>query len=82
MSNENLEATNDLREWDRAITLPILYSFDVVDVDNEVLLLPLVMDFRLRSVSTRHLDRVMIIALGYVRGRQVNQMIASHEVLL
>ena len=60
MSNKDFKAADDLCEWNRAVILPVLDSFDVVDVDNKVFLLPLVVDFRLRSVSARHVDGVKI----------------------
>lgn len=58
MGDEDLEATDDLCEGYGSIVLPILDSFHVVHKDNIVLLLALVVDFGLMSVSTSHGDGV------------------------
>jgi len=58
MGYEDLKATDNLCQRDRAVILPFLYGFDIVYVDNEILLLALVVDFGLRSVSARHLGNV------------------------
>ena len=54
MCNKDLESTDDLRQRDRAVALPFLHRLDVINVDHEVLLLALVVDFGLGCISTRH----------------------------
>ena len=55
MRHEDLEAANDLRQWDRPILLPFLDCFHVVYKDDEVLLRALVVYLGLVGVSSRHL---------------------------
>ena len=57
VSHKYLKATDYLSQRDGPVVFPILYSLSIFDHDDEVLLLALVVDLRLRAVSTRHLDR-------------------------
>lgn len=54
MCDEDLEPVHDLREGDRAVLLPVLDGFDVVDKDDKIFVLPLVVDFGLVNVSAGH----------------------------
>lgn len=54
MGYKDFEAAHYLCERDGTIAFPLLHGFNVVNVDHEVVFLALIMDFRLRCVSTRH----------------------------
>ena len=54
MSDKDLKSRDDLCQRDRAVAFPFLHRLNIVNVYYKVLLLTLVMNFRLRSVSTRH----------------------------
>ena len=54
VSDKDLESRDNLCQRDRAVTFPFLHRLNIVNVYYKVLLLTLVMNFRLRSVSTRH----------------------------
>lgn len=54
VSNKDLKATDNMRQGNRTIVLPILYGFYIVNVDDKVLLLALVVNFGLGSVSASH----------------------------
>ena len=54
VSDKNLESRDDLGQRDRAVALPFLHRLNIVNVYHKILLLTLVMNFRLRSVSTGH----------------------------
>lgn len=57
VSDEDLKPADYLSQRNRLVVLPILYSLSIVDHDDEIVLLALVVNLRLRTVSTRHLDR-------------------------
>ena len=56
MGHEDLKSADYLGQRNRFVVPPILYSLSIIHHDDEILLLALVVDFRLRAVSTRHLD--------------------------
>ena len=54
MGDEYLEAIHHLDEGDRFVCLPVLHSLSVFNEDDKILVLALVVDLRLSTVSTRH----------------------------
>lgn len=56
VGNENLEATDNLSQWNRPITLPFLHCFWIIHQDYKVVLFALVMNFRLAGTSTGHFE--------------------------
>ena len=54
MRHEDLEPRDDLRERDRAITLPFLHSLHIVHHDHKVFFFALVMHFRLGGITAGH----------------------------
>ena len=52
VGDEDLPSTDDLRQWNALVFLPLLNSFRRVDEDDEVVSLALVVDFGLGIVST------------------------------
>jgi hypothetical protein len=52
--NEDLERTNELRERDTLILLPLLESLSIVDEDDEVVFLALVVDLGVLCFSPSH----------------------------
>ena len=54
VSDKDLKSRDYLSQRDRAVALPFFHRLNIVNVHYKVLLLTLVMNFRLRSVSTRH----------------------------
>lgn len=66
MRDKNFPASDDLRKGDTAVLLPVLHSLRVVHEDNEVIVLALVVDLGLGTVSTRHDDRLEgFLSFGY-----------------
>lgn len=61
MRHEDLEPANHLRQGDRAIVLPVLDGFHVVDHDYKVLIFALVVDFGLMDVSASHVDSERVV---------------------
>lgn len=57
VGHEDLKSADYLGQRNGFVVPPILYSFSVVYHDDEILLHAVVVDFRLRAVSTRHIDR-------------------------
>ena len=67
MGNKDLEAADNLCKGYRSIVSPILDSLYVVHEDHIILLLALVVDLRLVSVSTSHgdgVDRGVVIEIA------------------
>ena len=56
MSDEDLETAHYLSKRDGPVTLPLLHRLNVINVDDKILLLALVVDLGLASISTRHLE--------------------------
>lgn len=56
VGDEDLEAADDLGQWDGTVTNPLLHRLGIINEDNEVLLGTLVDDLGLGGVSTRHFD--------------------------
>ena len=54
MGHEDLEATHDLCEGDRAVLLPVLNRFGSVNVDHEVFVLAMVVNLGLRGITAGH----------------------------
>lgn len=54
MGDENLEAADDLGEWNGTIALPRLNGLAAINEDHKVVVLAVVMDLGLGSVSTSH----------------------------
>lgn len=54
VGNKYLKAADNLCERDSPVVFPFFHRLDVVNVDYKILLLALVVDFGLLSVSTRH----------------------------
>lgn len=59
MSDEDLEAADDLGEGHALVLLPVVDSLDAVGEDDEVVLVALVVDLDLGSVSA-HVDGVLV----------------------
>ena len=68
MSDEDFETAHNLSKWDRPITLPLLHRLNVINVDDKILLLALVVDLTLGSVSTRHLKNLECVRSSLVVG--------------
>lgn len=68
VSDEDLESRDYLSQRDRAVALPFLHRLNIVNVYYKILLLTLVVNLGLRSVSTRHFAgisrRVRLRVLG------------------
>ena len=79
VSDKDLESRDYLSQRDRAVALPFLHRLNIVNVHHKVLLLTLVMNFRLRSVSTRHFAgksrRVRVTVLEEMLNSQYSMMI-------
>jgi hypothetical protein len=60
VSNEDLEAADDLGERNAGVALPVLDSLGAVDEDNEVLSLALVVDLVLHSIAASHFEWVCV----------------------
>lgn len=58
MSDEDLETADNLSKRDGPISLPLLYRLNVINVDDKIFLLALVVDLRLLSISTRHIEEL------------------------
>lgn len=56
MGDEDLEAINDLGERDSLVTLPVADCLGALGEDDIVVLLALVVNLGLGSVSTSHLE--------------------------
>ena len=79
VSDKDLESRDYLSQRDRAVALPFLHRLNIVNVHYKVLLLTLVMNFGLRSVSTRHFAekprRVRVTVLEEMLNSQYSMMI-------
>lgn len=79
VSDKDLKSRDDLCQRDRAVALPFLHRLNIVNVYYEVLLLTLVMNFRLRSVSTWHFAdnsrRVRVGVLENMLNSQYSMMV-------
>lgn len=54
--NEDLEGGDEVAHRNRLVTLPLLEVGNIVNEDDEVVLLALVVDLGLRSLSLDHFD--------------------------
>lgn len=63
MSDEDLEAADDLGEGHTLVLLPVVDGLDAVGEDDKVVLVALVVDLDLGSVSA-HVDGVLVGAKG------------------
>ena len=83
VSDKDLKTRDYLSQRDRAVALPFLHRLDIVNVHYKVLLLTLVVNFRLRSVSTRHfaekLRRVRVRVLEDMLNSQYSMMFWVRE---
>ena len=79
VSDKDLKSRDYLSQRDRAVALPFLHRLDIVDVYYKILLLTLVMNLRLRSVSTRHFSessrRVRVRVLGDMLNSQYSVIV-------
>lgn len=62
MGNKDLEAAYYLGKRDGAVAFPFLYRPGIVNENDEIIVLSLVVDLALRSVSTRHGEVKMALA--------------------
>lgn len=59
--DEDLEAIDDLCQWDSFVTtLPFLEGFKILNDDNVIVLLTLVVDLSHASLSSGHLDGLLV----------------------
>ena len=58
MSDEDFETAYYLSKRDGPVPFPLLHRLNVINVDDKILLLALVVDLALRSVSTRHVQKL------------------------
>ena len=68
MSDEDLESAHYLSKRDRPVTLPLLHRLNVINVNDKILLLALVVDLALGSVSTRHFEKSECVRLDLFVG--------------
>jgi hypothetical protein len=66
VGDEDLEAVNDLSKGDTLVLLPVLNGLSALSEDNEVVVVALVVDSDLGSVSA-HLDMCLGGCVGLVK---------------
>lgn len=62
-SHKDLPSADDLRQWDGAVTLPVLNSLGRINEDDEVVVVALVVDLDLGVVSA-HFDLMWCVWEG------------------
>lgn len=71
MSDEDLEAGDNLGQRDGAVALPVLDGLGIINKDDEILVRALEEDLGLSSVSTRHGEcglKVVVLDVVKLRG--------------
>jgi hypothetical protein len=66
VGDEDLEAVNDLSKGDTLVLLPVLNGLSALSEDNEVVVVALVVDSDLGSVSA-HLGMCLGVCVGLVK---------------
>ena len=68
MRAEDVEAVDDVDEWNALVLLPLLHHLGVSDDDHKVVVRALVVDLGLSTVCARHLGGGCLLGRGWFVG--------------